>query len=155
MLPKPRNASLKETNRILLPHTLSKKPAQSKPAVNPAAKKMPPSQPASAKSKPIGLAASYDSDEEEETGTASFFSFGNTSKTEPSPLQTTDTRSETADPRQAKPLGTAAGPSQPTHKPLSISKEPTNPDRHSKLSENAPLNVLWDYLNTNPSQGCH
>ncbi|XP_022105540.1 proline-rich protein PRCC-like isoform X2 [Acanthaster planci] len=136
MLPKPRNASLRETNRILLPHTLTKKPAPSKPAANPTANKVPSSQPAPARSKLSGLATSYgsDGDDEDEASTSSFFSFGDTSQAEPVRPKTTVTKSEMPDLSKAKPqpISAAVGPSQSKLAPTSLT--PTNPDSTAKLS---------------------
>ena len=77
-LPPPQQTITKQTNRLLIPHTLSKKPATSaaptrRPAQTLPAKKAPSILP--------GIDAADDSDEEEEdNSTPSFFSFVDSSK---------------------------------------------------------------------------
>ncbi|XP_072038864.1 proline-rich protein PRCC-like [Amphiura filiformis] len=71
-LPKPRHASMKEANRILIPHTLTKRKPVEKP-VKPAAKPAP-NKPASVTSLVTGYDDDDDEEEDETNNTSSFFS---------------------------------------------------------------------------------
>ncbi|XP_033634347.1 proline-rich protein PRCC-like isoform X2 [Asterias rubens] len=86
MLPKPRNASIKEANRILIPHTLTKKPAPKKPPPKPVSKPTQASLNTASKTTGGLLATSYgsdDHDEEEGEDGKSFFSFGGSANVTP------------------------------------------------------------------------
>ncbi|XP_038072887.1 proline-rich protein PRCC-like isoform X2 [Patiria miniata] len=146
MLPKPRNASLKETNRILIPHTLTKRPAPSSKTTHKPAGKVTSSQPAAAKPKPTGLATSYASDEEDDndTGATSFFSFGETPKPVSGPPSTTVTKSVPHRFKISPSTSVTVGPVvneqafQRTPPVASSSKDPTNPVGPSKVDSTAP-----------------
>ena len=153
MLPAPKHASAKEVGRVLLPHSLSKKPAPSTPAT----KKLP--------TKTVSMSSEYrgvnvenidvreDSDEDNES--INFFSLGQDEKPAgPSVGPSVDNFSTTSKDNATRLLhepslrGPWLGPAAPASDLLGPSLKPTTASLSSNRSEGTLSNLGDKYVTT-------
>ncbi len=108
LLPEPKHASTKETGRVLVPHSLSKRPAPKPSSTQGLKRKLNSQTVPQNKTLPVG-----DDSDEEDTG-GNFFSFGAGDSVSPAPMETQPTHSGLPKPQVQKQSSIDASEHRPS-----------------------------------------